>query len=65
MMNDVAVLEKVSLAAKRLSTALETQKLAVAHLSLAIAETEASRADLHEVGKQCWIDKLDHEHPHG
>jgi hypothetical protein len=60
-MTDIAALEKVSLAAKRLTNALEMQKLAFSHLSLAIAETEASRQDLHDVGKQCWIDRLDHE----
>lgn len=60
-MTDIAAAEKVVVAAKRLSNALEMQKLAVSHLSLAIAETEASRAKLHAAGLECWIDKLDHE----
>ena len=55
-------LVRMSLATKRLSTALEMQRLAFSHLALAITETEASRAELHEAGKRCWIDKLDHEH---
>lgn len=60
-MTHIAAIEKVVVAAKRLATALEMQKLAVSHLNLAIAETEISRAQLHEAGVECWIDRLDHE----
>lgn len=39
----------------------EDQKMAVQSLLAAIDRTEASRKALHEAGKECWVDQLDHE----
>jgi Zn-finger domain-containing protein len=48
----------------RLERAVAAHKLALAHLTVAITETEASRTALHDAGLQCWIDRLDSENEH-